>query len=441
MNSTPKGTNCAHSQVASPTIGGIFQFLWATKSGPPSSETQGSLHSVYSPIASSSQEANMTFIKGFWSYVHLDDQAEHERITRLAKDVKEQFQMLTGEEISLFLDKDSIEWGENWREAIDSNQASVAFFIPVLTPRYFMRPECRRELETFARQATNLGVKELVLPLLYINVPELQNENTTDELMQLVRTFQWENWQELRFLEVTSEGYRRGVDRLATRLVEANRQAEAATVAVAVQADMESAEDVDEPPGVIDMLASAEETLHKLPETTGQITQEIVLIGQIMQENTESIRRANAQGQGFSARLILARQMANRLKEPVEHIWTLSNRYASQLHEIDTGVRMLIERARTEVGENPDAKVNFCDFFESILGMVSATREAMEKAQVMIQSAEPLEKLSRDIRPVMRQLRQGLTIQVAANEVCQEWANLIEDSGIECGEDIDTQAQ
>ena len=37
----------------------------------------------------------MSNFKGFWSYVHADDQAESERITRLARDVKEQFQMLT----------------------------------------------------------------------------------------------------------------------------------------------------------------------------------------------------------------------------------------------------------------------------------------------------------------------------------------------------------
>jgi len=64
-------------------------------------------------------------IKGFWSYVHVDDQAESGRIIQLARDVKEQFEMLAGEEIALFLDKDSLEWGDNWREAIDSNLGIV----------------------------------------------------------------------------------------------------------------------------------------------------------------------------------------------------------------------------------------------------------------------------------------------------------------------------
>jgi hypothetical protein len=35
--------------------------------------------------------------QGFWSYVHADDEAEGNRISRLARDVASQFELLTGE--------------------------------------------------------------------------------------------------------------------------------------------------------------------------------------------------------------------------------------------------------------------------------------------------------------------------------------------------------
>lgn len=53
--------------------------------------------------------------QGFWSYVHRDDEADGGRIVRLAKDVVDQYEMLTGETISLFLDRDALNWGDNWR--------------------------------------------------------------------------------------------------------------------------------------------------------------------------------------------------------------------------------------------------------------------------------------------------------------------------------------
>jgi len=65
--------------------------------------------------------------QGSWSYAHADDQAEGERISRLARDVAAQFEMLTGEPLTLFLDRDAIKWGEEWRDKIDSSLSSVAF--------------------------------------------------------------------------------------------------------------------------------------------------------------------------------------------------------------------------------------------------------------------------------------------------------------------------
>jgi hypothetical protein len=63
-------------------------------------------------------------LKGFWSYVHADDDADGGRVSRLAQDVAAQFEMLTGEKIGLFLDRDDITWGEDWRSKIDESLSS-----------------------------------------------------------------------------------------------------------------------------------------------------------------------------------------------------------------------------------------------------------------------------------------------------------------------------
>ncbi len=382
----------------------------------------------------------MTALQGFWSYVHADDQSDGERISRLARDVVDQFQMLTGETISLFLDKDALSWGDDWHNKIDSSLSSVAFFIPVMTPRYFMSPECRRELQFFARRATELGVKELILPLLYVDVSMLHDDATDDDLVKLVRTFQWEDWRELRFSDVSSEGYRRGVARLATRLVEANKQAEKVTPVTTTQIEEISEDGIDESPGSMDLLASSEETLQKLPETLNAITTDINLIGQIMRESTSDIERANKQGKGFSARLIVARQAATKLSEPTERIWSLSNVYASQIHDVDAGFRIIFEHAPTEIKDNPETKIHFCNFFEMTRKMADASEGAIESFQKMFTASEPLEKMSRDLRPVLRRLKQGLTNLIESTGVSREWIHLIEVSGIMC-EDTTTQHQ
>jgi len=71
----------------------------------------------------------MAKAQGFWSYVHKDDKTESGRISQLARDVVAQYEMITGEAIELFLDRDSLEWGDEWQAKVDASLASVAFFI------------------------------------------------------------------------------------------------------------------------------------------------------------------------------------------------------------------------------------------------------------------------------------------------------------------------
>lgn len=381
----------------------------------------------------------MSALNGFWSYVHADDQAEGDRISRLARDVIAQFEVITGETTSLFLDKDDIVWGENWRDTIDKNLASAAFFIPVMTPRYFMSPECRRELQYVARRATNLGIKKIILPLLYVDVPALRGESVTDDLFVLVNTFQRVDWRDLRFLDVTSEGYRRNVFQLATRLVEANLQTEIPPSPIATPSEEISESDIDDSPGIIDKLAFSEETLPKLTDTVKAIVKEISLIGEFMVKATKEIERGTSQGKGFASRLVVARQLSLQLTDPTEHICSLSNEYASQLHKVDEGFRIFIERAPIEIKENPKSKDNFCDLFKGLRTLSEASRVGLDSIQHMIDSSAPLEKMSRDLRPVLRRLRQGLTIMVESRSVSDEWVHLIESSGIVC-EGADSQS-
>lgn len=84
---------------------------------------------------------------GFWSYVHADDATEGGRVRKLASDLREQYALISGESIEIFVDRNAIVWGDNWREKIDSSLASILFFISVITPRYFQSAQCRRELQ------------------------------------------------------------------------------------------------------------------------------------------------------------------------------------------------------------------------------------------------------------------------------------------------------
>lgn len=383
----------------------------------------------------------MSEYQGFWSYVHKDDEADDGRIARLATDVRSQFEMLTGESLALFLDRDAIEWGQDWRGEIDAGLSSVAFFIPVLTPRYFLSPECRRELQLFARRAEQLGVKDLVLPLYYVTVPALDSDPPTDDLMALVRTFQCQDWREVRFADVSSSEYRRAVADLAERLVEANRQAELAPVSTGAPSHPGVDTPDDEESGIIDRLAGMEEALPQWEEALEGIGSEISVIGGAMNDATKQIQLSDTRGKGFAGRVKVARILAHRIAQPAGHIRELGDQFTARMHDVDRGVRTLIQLGPEEARDDQQARDSLCHFFSSVHELAENTEEALNSVQAMIDTTGPIERMSRDLRPPLRLMRQGLTSMLEAREVMGEWVRLLDGADLDCDEARDKGAE
>ncbi|WP_114587783.1 toll/interleukin-1 receptor domain-containing protein [Microbacterium arborescens] len=166
----------------------------------------------------------------FWSYAHADDVGDRGRLLALAEHIRLELSLLRGTDVDLFVDADNLRWGDTWRERIENALDSSTFLVPVLTPRYFERPECRRELTNFYGQAQSRGLTKLVMPILYAPVAGLE-EDSSDELLALCSRIQYFDWTSLRLADPDSERYRTAVSKAVEMLSqrwEEMRQAETA---------------------------------------------------------------------------------------------------------------------------------------------------------------------------------------------------------------------
>lgn len=136
-------------------------------------------------------------VVGFWSYTHRDDELNKGRIRELAKLISDEYEVITAEDLRIFVDKNDLEWGAEWRSRIEAALAGTTFCIPIVTPAFFKSPECRREVLTFSGHARSLGLEELLLPILYVKVPGL-SEDSPDEVMSLIANRQYVDWTKLR---------------------------------------------------------------------------------------------------------------------------------------------------------------------------------------------------------------------------------------------------
>jgi hypothetical protein len=108
----------------------------------------------------------------------------------------------------------------------------------------------------FAGQAESLGVQELLLPILYVDIPGLSVESS-DEAVALVAKTQYEDWRTFRLLEPSSREYRTAVNKLARRLLEIAKAVTEKQLDREVNADPED-DGVD---GIIDIVEKIEKLL------------------------------------------------------------------------------------------------------------------------------------------------------------------------------------
>jgi hypothetical protein len=303
-------------------------------------------------------------VVGFWSYAHEDDMLDGGGIIELARLLEEEYSLLSGKPLDLFIDRTSIQWGQEWRQRIDSSLAQTTFFIPIITPRYFRRPECCRELLEFAAKAKSLSIEELLLPIIYIETRDLSGESS-DEAVALVAKTQYVEWQFTRLLEPRSREFRAAVNALARRLLEIGESVAELQFNHEFNADPED----DGTDGIIDVVSKITALL---PEWLEAVEDEKVNSAQVtatfdqFRQQINRLERARTQP---SAILAVRQRMAKETLPLAERTLKDSRIYLAKSVELDP----LISALARLVNEHPGS-----------FSLVTQIREAIDEAMTEI---------------------------------------------------------
>ena len=354
---------------------------------------------------------------GFWSYVRDDNAAEGGQITRLATRVRDEYAMLTGDELRVFVDREDILWGQEWQQRIDGALTDTAFFVPVVTPRYFRSEACRAELLTFAGHAASLGVSELLMPLYYVDVPDM-SPGSDDELVALVAKTQYFDWRALRLEAEDSAEYRKGVNAFAQRL--ASIVAASPEPAPSV---VEAEPDEDESPGYLEVMAEAEEAINRVPDLLERLNEIMGTVG----EAVTAANSASESSEGFPARLAATHRLAMAIDEPSEEFKSVAKSYATEMVSTDAGVLTLIRQI--EEGEiSADDQAAVPGFFNSIRELSDTFAEVSGQIDSFLAILPATAGMSKVLRKPMRNLQEGLRAMKDGNAVVSEWRRRIDET-------------
>ena len=323
---------------------------------------------------------------------------------------------------------------------------SVAFFVPVLTPRYILSEQCRNEAMKFSKRMENEDLSALWLPLHYISIPQLSADSPSDELLEICRARQWEDWRETRFADVDSSEYRKAVHALASRIDRANRNAEnrrtaddpRSTAGVSRHNEFDDESEPEEGPGRVQppllvengkpgedagWLDAAVEIMELLPEWTDTMNSMSATTRGITEKLENAGNRANAT-RDFALKRKVVRGLAAAIRGDVETLEGLESKFVSDLSGIDTRMLVFFDWLRSATTEEADGEK-----VDEVYDTISSLADSLENMFGSIQQADEglagLENISRDIRPVIRRWRMSLLRLREARSIARRWMDIV----------------
>jgi TIR domain len=160
--------------------------------------------------------AGLPKLIGFFSYSRSDDEADDGAVAALADRIYRELRAQLGRTVDnfkLWRDKDALAAGEHWKEKLTEAVSESVFFIMMVSPSALNSPFCRFEFERFSDREKELGRDDLVFPILYITLPELEGQREDmDPVISTIANRQYVDWRLIRHRDVNSTEVKQTVE-------------------------------------------------------------------------------------------------------------------------------------------------------------------------------------------------------------------------------------
>jgi len=152
--------------------------------------------------------ADLPNLVGFFSYSRNDDEGDDGAVSALANRIYRELRSQLGRTertFKLWRDKDALAAGDHWKGKLKASVSESVFFILIVSPSAVNSNFCRFEFDSFVEREKELGRDDLVFPVLYVSVPELEdNRKEADPVLSTIANRQYVDWRHIRHRDVNS---------------------------------------------------------------------------------------------------------------------------------------------------------------------------------------------------------------------------------------------
>ena len=375
--------------------------------------------------ASSAAPAVLPRPSVFLSYVHADDDYHDGMLVAFARAVKEACDY-KGVPIELIVDKDALQWGDDWSERLQQEVERTTFLLAMVTNRYVASQACREEFIQFRTKTQAAGYNGLLT--LLVDAPNWDRMDLrTDPTARLIRdTINQHQWLEpetpFEDLEPGGRRFKQVARKVADELIRRidRREADSAPADTAASADSaasggpsgagDEGEDEEQAPGLIELTHTIES--ERLPALERRAN----AFGEAMDAFTAVTRREFALiPQGSAPTSTQIKRIAKGLEPRRRALEEATSSLSDAWRGLDADIAAMV-RAVDAAGV-----AEFSAELRSSLTGLSASLEMpdIDEAAARIKA---LAALSRELRPVAKTMTGVLAAANAIRTASAAWA-------------------
>ena len=291
-----------------------FRQLWA--------ETRGS--------SRTSQQQTQSDVSVFISYARIDDQATYHRVSQLVDDIANSYRSMTGQEVAVFQDIDTIKPGDDWKDRIRLGLSSSSIMLAFVSPAYLGSASCREELSEFLAFFDAAASDRLIIPLLYADPDRIEARSAQDGLWARLKTLHRVDISQLRSADPGTSQWIVKVEEIAKRIDEVLAEVEESPNPPAVRP---SPSDVEEefPEGILERMAETEKAMPGINENLLRLGALLEQVGAQTVAATPKMERADT----FGKKLAVSRDLAAELDPLATEITERVDQVISDFNSLD----------------------------------------------------------------------------------------------------------
>lgn len=348
----------------------------------------------------------------FISYTRKDNTDYNDVADRLKTDLAGRFHATTGRNLRFFLDRESIGWGTEWRNEIRKSIESATFFLPIITMRYFESDACREELIAFYENAKQLGVTELIIPVVLAGANRIVADDPREEV-RIIERLNHRNIEEAWLEGYESPAWRKTIHQMVNDIEQALVKAETA-MTEREQNVVEDAEEITEEADLSDLGNKFVE----IKEMTDAVTEDLKAFSEAA---AVAFNGQEAQNLTPKQRQIQLVNGAQALRAQARDLSQSGTQFEMKVVEVDAQLRAIVAELR-EI-ELSQAEEQVQDLIEGLSGMDSL-EEFLPQLDEMVAMMKFASLSNISIRKAIKPAISGMQSIRNALATAQSWKHI-----------------